>query len=121
MLIGASIGGKLSPFRQLRATPETAMPDIVIRHIDDALADRIKELARARRWSINDVILHVLRHGLGLAHGDLGWIQAADVAHMAGTWAAEEADAFKDAMAALEEIPDGSFAATGPAVDEDAG
>lgn len=97
------------------------MPDIVIRHIDDALAERIKDLARARRWSINDVILHVLRHGLGLAHGDLGWMQTADVAHMTGTWRAEEADAFQDAMAALENIPDGTFAGTGPVTDEDAG
>jgi hypothetical protein len=85
------------------------MPDIVIRHIDDALAERIKELARARHWSINDVILHVLRHGLGLAHGDQGWIQSADVEHMVGNWRTEESNAFKDAMAALENIPDGNF------------
>ncbi|HET8897743.1 MAG TPA: hypothetical protein VFN09_03020 [Rhodanobacteraceae bacterium] len=89
------------------------MPDILIRHIDEQLAERIKELARARNWSLNDVILHVLRHGLGLAHGDAPWIQSADVAHMTGTWRTEEARAFQSAMDALEEIPDGSFGHTG--------
>ena len=43
------------------------MPDLVIRHIDSLMAERIKTLAKDRHWSINDVVLHALRHGLGLS------------------------------------------------------
>lgn len=86
------------------------MPDILVRHIDDELAERIKAVARERHWSINDVVLHVLNHGLGLTHGDPLWIKDADIAHLTGTWGPEEARAFKEAMSAMEDVPDGSFA-----------
>ncbi|MDN5924505.1 MAG: hypothetical protein L0H70_05845 [Xanthomonadales bacterium] len=86
------------------------MPDILIRNIDEVMAERIKAVARERHWSINDVILHVLSHGLGLKHGDPLWIKEADIAHLGGTWDPEEARAFKEAMSALEEVPEGSFA-----------
>lgn len=86
------------------------MPDILVRHIDDELAKRIKSVARDRHWSINDVVLHLLSHGLGLTHGDPLWIKESDIAHLGGTWDAEEARAFKEAMSAMEEVPDGSFA-----------
>lgn len=85
------------------------MPDIVIRHIDDAMADRIKAVARERKWTINEVVLHVLRHGLGLEHGDPVWLQSNDIAHLAGTWGNEEAKAFNDAMKAFEDTPNGTF------------
>ena len=86
------------------------MPDIVIRHIDEDLAERIKALARERHWSINDVILHLLRHGLGIEHGDFPFIKAADIAHLGGTWDPTESQAFKDAMSAMDEAPEGFFA-----------
>lgn len=88
------------------------MPDIVIRHIDDAMANRIKALARERKWTINEVVLHILRHGLGLEHGDDLWMKNSDIAHLAGTWDKDEAQAFTDAMQAFEQTPDGSFGDT---------
>ncbi|HET7663569.1 MAG TPA: hypothetical protein VFK31_08020 [Rhodanobacteraceae bacterium] len=80
-----------------------AMPDIVVRHIDDAMAERIKTLARERQWSINDVILHGLRYGLGMG-GDAFASHENDfrsVANLSGTWDASETAAFQEALDAL--------------------
>lgn len=86
------------------------MPDILIKHIDNELAERIKVLSRERNWSINDVILHLLRHGVGMERGDLPFIKSADIAHLGGTWDASESQAFSDAMSALDGAPEGYFA-----------
>lgn len=80
------------------------MPDIVVRHIDQSMAERIKALARERRWSINEVILHALRYGLGLSPGDAFselLLERSDIAHLAGTWDAAEQAAFQEALSAL--------------------
>lgn len=80
------------------------MPDIVVRHIDDATAERIKSLARERRWSINEVILHALRYGLGMSPGDTFndmLVVPGDIARLAGTWDASEQAAFDEALCAL--------------------
>ncbi|MDF3983568.1 hypothetical protein P3W24_16655 [Luteibacter sp. PPL201] len=90
------------------------MPDIVVRHIDDQMAERIKSLARERRWSINEVILHALRHGLGLGPGDAFsemLIEPGDIAHLTGAWDASEQAAFQEALAALAQASPGSLAA----------
>ena len=80
------------------------VPDIVVRHIDDATAERIKSLARERRWSINEVILHALRYGLGMSPGDTFndmLVVPGDIARLAGTWDASEQAAFDEALCAL--------------------
>jgi hypothetical protein len=80
------------------------VPDIVVRHIDDATAERIKSLARERRWSINEVILHALRYGLGMSPGDTFndmLVVPGDIARLAGTWNASEQAAFDEALCAL--------------------
>lgn len=79
------------------------MPDIVVRHIEEAMAERIKSLARERQWSINDVILHALRYGLGMS-GDVFSSHEAEfrsVAQLTGAWDDSETAAFKDALDAL--------------------
>lgn len=79
------------------------MPDIVVRHIEDAMAERIKSLARERQWSINDVILHALRYGLGMG-GDVFAVHEQEfrgVARLGGTWDASETEAFQEALNAL--------------------
>lgn len=88
------------------------MPDILVRHIDDQLAERIKTLARERNWTINEVILHALRFGLGLSGDDLEphEPELQDVARLAGTWDATETRAFDAALSALDEAPSGQFA-----------
>ena len=83
------------------------MPDLLVRGIDSAMAERIKTLARERNWSINDVILNVLKQGLGLAGGAPGAARThQDIAVMAGTWDASEAAAFRAAVEAFEQIPE---------------
>lgn len=80
------------------------MPDIVVRHIDDQMAERIKSLARERRWSINDVILHALRHGLGMGGSSVFaelLVEPGDIARLTGAWDAAEQAAFQEALSAL--------------------
>jgi hypothetical protein len=80
------------------------VPDLVIRHIDSSMADRIKALAKERQWSINDVVLHALRHGLGMASTNLfaeTMLDPGDLTTLAGSWDAKEKAAFMEAMQAL--------------------
>jgi len=80
------------------------VPDILVRNIDEPLADRIKAIAREREWSINDVILHALRHSLGLVDEDLVHREMHDIAVIGGTWDSRETSAFRSAVEAFERI-----------------
>jgi hypothetical protein len=80
------------------------MPDILVRHLDNAMAERIKEIARERHWSINDAILHALRHGLGLAGDEIARRDRQDIATLGGTWDASESAAFNEALEAFEGV-----------------
>ncbi len=84
------------------------MPDFLLRGIDNALAERIKTIAREKNWAINDVILHLIRAGLGDGVEAPGTQQASrqDIAHLSGTWAPDEAAAFRAALAAFETLPE---------------
>jgi hypothetical protein len=81
------------------------MPDIMIRHIDRLMAERIKLLAKERQWSINDVVLHALRHGLGVSESSGGFaenlLETRDLTDVSGHWDARERAAFQEAMQAL--------------------
>ena len=81
------------------------MPDLVIRHIDNLMAERIKALAKDRQWSINDVVLHALRHGLGMATSNNLFAETmldpGDLTTLSGQWDAKEKAAFQEAMQAL--------------------
>lgn len=79
------------------------MPDILVRHIDEATAERIKAIARERGWSINEVILHALRHGVGLGGEDMRR-ELHDIAHLRGTWEPTETAAFRSAVDAFERV-----------------
>jgi hypothetical protein len=71
------------------------MTDIVLRDIDAVLADRLKLLAEQRGWSMHDTLLNVIEQGL------FAWESGAPV-----RWDDREADALKQAIAALEQVPD---------------
>jgi hypothetical protein len=80
------------------------VPDLVIRHIDNLMAERIKSLAKDRHWSINDVVLHALRHGLGMsAAGQISSETMFDPGSLVlgGQWNLTEKAAFQEAMQAL--------------------
>ena len=82
------------------------MPDILVRNIDDATAERIKTIARERDWSINEVIVYILKHSLGFGGDDI--MRRGDVHHdvavLAGTWDPGEAAAFRTALEAFEKV-----------------
>ena len=80
------------------------MPDILVRNIEESVAERIKAIARERNWSINEVILHVLRHSLGLGGEDVMRREIHDVAVIGSTWDAGEAAAFRTALEAFERV-----------------
>lgn len=83
------------------------MADIVLRDIDPEMVERIKSVARQRGWTIHDVILHVLRQGLGLSAEEPRI--PGDVARLAGAWDDREANALREAISALEHLPDDTF------------
>ena len=84
------------------------MPDFLLRGIDATLAERVKAIARERNWAINDVLLHLLRRGLGEgeADGAVDMGNRQDIAHLSGTWAPDETAAFREALSAFENLPE---------------
>ena len=79
------------------------MPDILVRNIDELLAERIKAIAREKQWSINDVIIFVLKQGLGFGDEDVFKREMHDIAVLAGTWDPSETAAFRSAVEAFEQ------------------
>lgn len=81
------------------------MPDIVVRHMDNLLAERIKTLARERQCAINDVLLHALRHGVGLsATQEFSETTLCDeqvLGGLDGQWDTAEKQVFQEALQAL--------------------
>jgi hypothetical protein len=79
------------------------MPDLMIRHIDRLMAERIKLLAKARQWSINDVVLQALRQGLAVSENGVlaeNLLESSDLS-FGGHWDARERAAFQEAVQAL--------------------
>jgi hypothetical protein len=81
------------------------LPDIVIRGIDNDMAERIKEIARLNNMPINDVMLKLLRQALKLDEQTLAVANPRqDIARMGGAWHKDETDALRDAIAAFEKM-----------------
>jgi len=80
------------------------VPDILVRNIEEVVADRIKAIAREREWSINEVILHVLKQGLGFGGEDIFRREMHDIAVLGGTWDPSEAAVFRSAVEAFEQV-----------------
>jgi hypothetical protein len=80
------------------------VPDILVRHIEDSVAERIKAIARERDWTINDVILHILRHSLGFGGDDIQRREIHDIASLGGAWDSRETAAFRTALEAFEQV-----------------
>jgi len=80
------------------------VPDFTIRQIDHGLAERIQTLAKARQWSINEVLLHALRRGLGYTESGARIDALVDVEEPLpdeNGWNAAEQAAFREAVQAL--------------------
>jgi len=80
------------------------MTDILIREVDDAIAERLRQVAVERNWPVNQVILHALRVALGLGGEDLVKRDRQDIAHLRGTWNPGETAAFREALSAFEHV-----------------
>ena len=80
------------------------MPDMILQYVDSLLADRIKALAKERQWSVNDVLLHALRNGLGISaaqHFSETQRDPEAPALLEGQWEAAERGAYEEALHAL--------------------
>ncbi|GEM_PF-364200 len=108
------------------------MPDLLVRAIDDALAERIKRYTRERVEPLNTCMLELLRAGLeqfearsdekntaapaasaatSPAAGTMpnyGAEVMRETRILGGTWNSDEASAFREALSAIERIPGGS-------------
>jgi hypothetical protein len=80
------------------------MTDILIRDVDDAIAERLRIVAVERNWPVNQVIVNALRYALGLGGEDLARRDRQDIAHLRGTWNTGETDAFRSALSAFEHM-----------------
>lgn len=76
---------------------EERVTDLVLRDIDTVLADRIRRLSEARGWSMHETLQNLLEQGLYACES------GADV-----RFDDREADALKNAIAALEQVADDS-------------
>ncbi|GAB3790979.1 hypothetical protein [Dyella agri] len=80
------------------------MPDLVIRHVDHLLAERIQSFAKNHQLSINEVLLYALRRGLRAAESGQqaeALIEADELAMLAGPWNATEQAVFRETVQAL--------------------
>jgi hypothetical protein len=87
---------------QQAANDQQIVPDILVRNIEEVVAERIKLIARERDWSINEVIIHVLKRGLGFEGEDIFHREMHDIAVLSGTWDSRETAAFRSAVEAFE-------------------
>ena len=71
------------------------MTDIILRDIDDLLADRLKRLSEHHAWPMHETLLAVIEQGLHACES--GALARFDD---------REANALQQAIAALQEIPD---------------
>ncbi len=70
------------------------MTDIVLHDIDPLLLDRIKRIAVARAWPMQEALMHLLEHGLFACEAEL-----------AARFNDSDATALQAAISALEGIP----------------
>jgi hypothetical protein len=105
------------------------MPDLLLRSIDDTLAERIKRYTRERGLPLNSCMLELIAIGLD-QYESKPWIDKSAMANqridespaagtmpaygqevmretriLGGTWNNDEASAFREAMQAIQGIP----------------
>lgn len=77
---------------------------MILQHVDSLLTERIRVLARERQCTINDVLLHALRNGLGISAAQ-GFSESLrdpeTLAVLEGQWEATEQGVFQEALRAL--------------------
>lgn len=77
---------------------------MVLQHVDGLLVERIRSLAKERQCSINEVMLHALRRGLGISAAQRFSESLRDPDALAvpdGDWGDVEQGVFQEALRAL--------------------
>ena len=70
------------------------MTDIILHDVDPLLLDRVKRVAQARSWPLQEALMHLLEHGLFACEAEL-----------AARFNDSDANALQAAISALEGIP----------------
>lgn len=79
------------------------MSTITLRGIDPQLAQALKERARQENSSVNALLLSIVKESLGLEKKQRRK-QYSDLDHLAGTWSAQEAAEFEQAIGSFETV-----------------
>jgi hypothetical protein len=79
------------------------MANLSLRGLDEEMKECLRSEARRRNLSVNTLLLHLIRQGIGLA-GDGNRPKYHDLDDLAGTWSAADAEEFTAATAAFGEI-----------------
>ena len=83
------------------------MADFQLRGIETAIVDKVKAIARERNWSINDVMLHLLRQALGFVEPEAQPAKTpGDISSLPSTLAQDESAALLEAIKAFESLPE---------------
>ena len=80
------------------------MSQLTLRGLDKRLLQRIKELARQERISLNKAALRLLERGAGLAPAARADRIGHSLDHVIGTWSQSEAKSFTEATKGCEQI-----------------
>jgi hypothetical protein len=79
------------------------MSTITLRGIDPQLAQTLKERARQENSSVNALLLSIVKESLGLEKKQRRK-QYSDLDHLAGTWSAQEAAEFEQAIGSFATV-----------------
>ena len=79
------------------------MNQLTVRGFDAELATYIRNLARQEGISLNRAVMRLIRRGANLDLDDAD-VVGSSLDHLMGTWSAEEADQFDQALAGFSRI-----------------
>ena len=81
------------------------MQQLTVRGFDDRLEAAIRDLARREGISLNQAVLRLLRRGAGVSEAGQRDNTIGDgLDDLAGTWSAEEARLFSEAVQPFDEV-----------------
>ena len=80
------------------------MTQLTVRGFDEALARRIREVAKAGGLSLNQAAVLLLRRGAGLAPAEAAARVGDSMKALIGTWSRDEEAEFRRAVRPFEEV-----------------
>jgi hypothetical protein len=83
------------------------MNQLTVRGFDQALARRIREVAKARGLSLNQAAVLLIRQGAGLAPAEPSACVGDSMKALIGTWSRAEEEEFRRAVRPFEEVDPG--------------